>query len=309
MLSLSTLYIYIYIYAWLRLIRISIWCLIKDLATGFTLWHVVSQHSSATSITMEFWTQFMDKGAPGTNVYTESEDAETHSLDSRKKNFKGQLPLTVCVQHLLILFVSHKFHHVSLFFQWPAATSCSYSSRSHFPTWIWWMPKSCTCIMSQPSFESAVVFEVWSSTYLISNWEHFRHGLCAAFSPSSLESELELGEGYKPVTTAIQNSSMQEWCYKEMSGLGQAGTIEWKEPKDHTVAYCMGRIIVYSRHYKLAHQCLKDATNARSLFFAAVTGVIPPTPRMSRRQIEFRFWWELLMFWFWVIFIIVHLKT
>ena len=64
--------------------------------------------------------------------------------------------------------------------------------------------KSCTCMMSQPSFESAVVFEVWSSTYLISNWEHFHHGLCAAFSPSSLESELELGEGCKPVTTAIQ---------------------------------------------------------------------------------------------------------
>ena len=93
MLSLSTLYIYIYIYAWLRLIRISIWCLIKDLATGFTLWHVVSQHSSATSITMEFWTQFMDKGAPGTNVYTESEDAETHSIGQQKEEFQGPVAL------------------------------------------------------------------------------------------------------------------------------------------------------------------------------------------------------------------------
>ena len=96
---------------------------------------------------------------------------------------------------------------------------------------------------------------------------------------SSLESELELGEGCKPVATSIQNSRekvLRMMLERDERTFGQVGTREWKEQKDHSVAPRMGQIIVYSRHYK------RDYSN---------------TLHVPEQANWVQFWWEILLFY------------
>ena len=124
---------------------------------------------------------------------------------------RASCPLTVCVQHLLILFVSHSFimsHYFSNGQQRPAAAIHPAATFQH--GWQIMHMHHVSTISFCLRFE---VQPTWSAIGSISTM-----ACVAAFSPSSLESELELGEGYKPVTTAIQktvackNDATKRWA-------------------------------------------------------------------------------------------------
>lgn len=208
---------YIYIYAWLRWIRISIWCLIKGLATGFTLWHVVSQHSSAILSHFHHY-GILDSihGQTGTwyKCIYRKWGRRNPFFGQQKEEFHGPVALDGLCATPFGPFRFTQFHHVSLFFQWPEATSCSYSSRSHFPTWIWWMTKSCTCIMSQPS-----VF-VWGLKFNLLDQQlgAFPPWLvCCIFTQQSRVwtrtwGRIQTGHHCNPKTVACKNDATQRWA-------------------------------------------------------------------------------------------------
>ena len=134
----------------------------------------------------------------------------------QKEEFQGPVALDGLCATPFDPFRFTQFHHVSLFFQWPAATSCSYSSRSHFPTWMT-NHAHAWCLNHHLNQQFCSRFEV-QPTVLDQQLGAFPPWLvCCIFTQQSRVwtrtwGRIQTGHHCNPKTVACKNDATKRWA-------------------------------------------------------------------------------------------------